>query len=77
MRHQSFAAVISDMKRQEGAREGYALLDLIRATGDQIPFLVYAGSDLEAHKLEVRSHGGQGSTNNGVGLLDLLDKVTA
>ncbi len=75
--HQSFEAVISDMKRKEGAREGYTLLDGMRANGNQTPFLVYAGSDLEAHKLEVRSHGGQGTTKNAVELLELLNNITA
>ena len=38
-----FAAIISDMGRQEGPREGYRLLDAVHRKGDKIPFFIYAG----------------------------------
>lgn len=68
-----FAAIISDMGRQEGSREGYALLDAIRKKGDQTPFFIYSSSNAPAHKRETRRHGGQGCTNNP---RDLLEMVT-
>jgi CheY-like chemotaxis protein len=59
-----FAAIISDMGRQEGAREGYVLLDAIRADGNNTPLFFYAASNLPEHARETLEHGGQGSTNN-------------
>lgn len=59
-----FAAIISDMGRKEGPREGYVLLDKLRASGDQTPLFFYAGSNSPEHKQEAIEHGGQGSTNN-------------
>lgn len=59
-----YAAIISDMGRREGAREGYVLLDEIRRLGDQTPFFIYSRSILPEHKREVTAHGGQGSANN-------------
>jgi len=64
LKRHKYAAIISDMGRREGAREGYVLLDAIRRQGDQTPFLIYAGSNLPEHKREAAEHGGQGSTNN-------------
>jgi len=60
---QRFAAIISDMGRLEGPREGYALLDALRSQGNQTPFFVYAGSAAPEHVQEVLDHGGQGCTN--------------
>lgn len=59
-----FAAIISDMGRKEGSREGYVLLDAIRRQGDHTPFFIYAGSNLPEHKQETLEHDGQGTTNN-------------
>lgn len=64
LKRHKYAAIISDMGRREGAREGYVLLDEIRRQGDQTPFFIYAGSNLPEHKREATAHGGQGSTNN-------------
>lgn len=74
--HQTFAAIISDMRRKEGAREGYVLLDCLRSRSIQIPFIIYAGSSLEVHRLEVLHHGGQGTTSSAVELLDMLNDAT-
>jgi CheY-like chemotaxis protein len=59
-----FAAIISDMGRREGSREGYLLLDTIRTQGNQIPFFIYSSSNLTEHKHEITQHGGQGTTNH-------------
>jgi CheY-like chemotaxis protein len=58
-----FAAIISDMGRKEGPREGYVLLDELRRRGDQTPFFIYASSNAPEHRAEAQAHGGQGSTN--------------
>ena len=69
-----YAAIISDMGRREGRREGYVLLDRLRQEGDQTPLFFYASSNAPEHKREAREHGGQGCTNNAQ---DLFEMVTA
>jgi CheY-like chemotaxis protein len=64
LKRRRFAAIISDMGRKEGPREGYVLLDKLRASGDQTPLFFYAASNSPEHKRETIEHGGQGSTNN-------------
>ena len=59
-----FAAIISDMGRNEGPREGYVLLDALRKQGDQTPLFFYASSNKPEHKAETLQHGGQGCTND-------------
>jgi hypothetical protein len=72
---QSFGAIISDMGRREGPREGYALLDALRARGDDTPLFFYASSNAPEHKRETREHGGQGCTNDGQELFEMVTKV--
>lgn len=38
----SFSAVVTDMKRSEGEKEGYALLEAMRVRGDDTPVIVYS-----------------------------------
>ena len=59
-----YAAIISDMGRREGPREGYVLLDRLRKEGDRTPLFFYASSNAPEHKRETSDHGGQGCTNN-------------
>jgi CheY-like chemotaxis protein len=68
-----FGAVISDMGRREGPREGYALLDALRARGDDTPLFFYAGSSKAEHKRETREHGGQGCTNDGQEVFEMVN----
>lgn len=67
-----FAAIISDMGRREGPREGYVLLDSVRATDPQTPFFIYAGSNALEHKREAIRRGAQGSTNRPQELFDMV-----
>ncbi|HBY58626.1 MAG TPA: hypothetical protein DEH78_02310 [Solibacterales bacterium] len=69
---QQFAAIISDMGRQEGPQEGYVLLNAVRASGDRTPFFIYAGSNAPAHKREAAARGAQGSTNSARELYDMV-----
>ena len=75
MEHQKFAAVISDMGRKEGPREGYVLLDAMRSHGNQTPLFFYASSNAPEHKRETRDHGGQGCTNNAQELFHMVTKA--
>lgn len=70
-----FAAIISDMGRREGPREGYTLLEILRNKGDQTPFFIYAGSNLPEHKREAQQRGAQGSTNNPQELFELVTRA--
>ena len=64
LKHRKFAAIISDMGRQEGPREGYVLLEKLREKDNVTPFFIYAGSNLPEHKEEALKNGAQGSTND-------------
>ena len=70
-----YAAIISDMGRREGPREGYVLLDRMRLQGDQTPLFFYASSNAPEHKHEAREHGGQGSTNNAQELFEMVTRA--
>jgi CheY-like chemotaxis protein len=59
-----FAAIISDMSRNEGQREGYVLLDKIRRSGNQTPLFFYTAFSTVGDKSDAAEHGGQGYTNN-------------
>lgn len=72
---QSFGAIISDMGRREGPREGYVLLDALRARGDDTPLFFYGSSNAPEHKRETLEHGGQGCTNDGQELFEMVTKV--
>jgi len=69
---QKFAAIISDMGRREGPREGYVLLDTLRRKGDQTPLFFYASSNAPEHKRETAEHGGQGCTNDAQELFEMV-----
>jgi len=70
-----FAAIISDMGRREGPREGYVLLDRLRKEGDSTPLFFYAASNAPEHKNETRKHGGQGCTNNAQELFEMVTRA--
>lgn len=75
LKRNKYAAIISDMGRQEGPREGYVLLDTLRREGGQTPFFIYAGSNLPEHKLEAFEHSAQGSTNSPEELFQMVIKA--
>ncbi len=70
-----YAAIISDMGRREGPREGYVLLDRLRKGGDRTPLFFYAASNAPEHKRETREHGGQGCTNNAQELFEMVTRA--
>lgn len=67
-----YLAIISDMGRVEGPREGYVLLKEVRKMNKTIPYFIYAGSNLLEHKVEAQEKGAQGSTNRATELIDLI-----
>ena len=68
----NYVAIISDMGRQEGPREGYVLLDAIRAQDNHTPLYFYSSSNAVEHKQETHEHGGQGCTNDPVELFEIV-----
>jgi len=68
----SYSAIISDMGRVEGSREGYVLLEAVRERDKKIPFFIYAGSNRPEHKIEAAKRGAQGSTNSPQDLFELV-----
>jgi CheY-like chemotaxis protein len=73
--HNKYAAIISDMGRREGPREGYVLLDRLRKQGDRSPLFFYASSNAPEHKRETLEHGGQGCTNNAQELFEMVTRA--
>lgn len=71
---QRFAAVISDMGRKEGPREGYVLLEALRSKDTSTPFFIYAGSNAVAHRREAAARGAQGSTNRAQDLIEMVTR---
>ncbi|MBI1746123.1 MAG: TIR domain-containing protein [Acidobacteria bacterium] len=69
-----FAAIISDMGRKEGPREGYALLEALRARDKSTPFFIYAGSNAPQHRREAALRGAQGSTNIAEDLVEMVTR---
>jgi CheY-like chemotaxis protein len=70
-----YGAIISDMGRREGPREGYRLLDAVRSSDTKTPFFIYAGSNSPEHKREAARHGAQGSTNMPNELVDMVTEA--
>ncbi|MNK82065.1 Sensor histidine kinase RcsC [compost metagenome] len=58
-----FVAIISDMGRPSDPRAGYTLLEKLRASGDQTPYIIYTGSNSAGRRAEARKQGALGSTN--------------
>jgi CheY-like chemotaxis protein len=75
LRSSQYGAIISDMGRREGPREGYRLLDAVRAFDTNTPFFIYAGSNAPEHKREAAGHGAQGSTNRANELVDMVTRA--
>ncbi len=72
MQRRHFDLVISDMGRGKDMRAGYELLKAIRDQGNQVPFLIFAGSDKPEFRREAAGRGAQLSTND---MLELIDHV--
>lgn len=70
-----FAAIISDMGRNEGPREGYKLLEALRARDKSTPFFIYAGSNAVQHRREAVLRGAQGSTNVAQDLVEMVTRA--
>lgn len=74
---QRFDAIISDMGRPPDSRAGYTLLDKLRSSKDQTPFIIYSSSRDPEHIAESRRHGAVGCTNNPNELFEIVLSVLA
>jgi CheY-like chemotaxis protein len=63
VRNRSYDLIISDMGRPPDPRAGYTLLDQLRRSGYQTPFVIYAGSRAPEHVKEAQEHGALSTTN--------------
>jgi CheY-like chemotaxis protein len=72
LRTQHFDVIISDMGRPPDQRAGYTLLDQLRSSGNQTPFIIYAGSNEPEHRAEAQRHGAIGSTNRASELFEYV-----
>lgn len=77
IRQRAYDLVISDMGRPPDARAGYTLLDALRHSGNNIPFLIYASSKAPEHVREARQHGAIGSTNSPQELITMVTAALA
>ena len=68
----TYDLIISDMGRGSDMTAGYDLLARIRASGNRVPFLIFAGSDKPEFRAEAKRRGAQLSTND---MLELIDTV--
>jgi CheY-like chemotaxis protein len=75
VRRRSYDLIISDMGRPPDARAGYTLLDQLRRSGNQTPFVIYAGSRASEHVAEARAHGAIGATNMPQELVTMVTNV--
>ena len=67
-----FDVIISDMNRPPDSRAGYTLLENLRTSGDQTPFIIYAGASAPGYKVEARRRGALGSTNRASELFEYV-----
>jgi CheY-like chemotaxis protein len=72
---QHFDAIISDMGRPPDNQAGYTLLDALRSSGHQIPFIIYASSRSPGHQAEAMRKGAVGCTNRATELFAMVVSV--
>ncbi|KGD62384.1 response regulator [Alcanivorax sp. VBW004] len=59
-----YGVIISDMNRKEGSSEGYVLLDKLRESKNNTPFVIYAGANSQRYKQQAKDRGALEATNN-------------
>jgi CheY-like chemotaxis protein len=69
---QHFDAIISDMGRPPDNQAGFTLLDRLRSSGHQTPFIIYAGSRAPEHQAEAIRRGAVGCTNRATELFAMV-----
>ena len=72
-----YLAVISDMGRKEGPREGFHLLDAMRARGDGTPFYIFASLVASSLREEASLLDAQGNTHDWGEILLAMDRLAS
>ena len=67
-----FDLIISDMGRPPDPKAGYTLLDQLRNTGNNTPYVIYAASRSPEHRAETKRHGGIDCTNRADELFQIV-----
>ena len=67
-----YDAIISDMRRPEGDREGHRLLKLVRGAGIKTPFYIHSGENSADLVSETMRLGGNGHTGNAGNLFEMV-----
>jgi len=76
MRNNDYSLVISDMGRKEGPREGYVLLERMRSSGSNVPFIIFSASSSSPEKrAEAAKNGAQCSTNTSSEVVSMVLKL--
>ena len=70
-----FAAIISDISRKEGPREGYVLLEELRKIDKTTPYFIYTGKRASQHRRDAALLGAQGTTNVAQELVDMVTRA--
>jgi CheY-like chemotaxis protein len=69
---QKYDAIISDLRRPEGDREGHRLLTLVRNKGINTPFYIHSGQNSPELQEKTRELGGNGHTGSAGTLFELV-----
>lgn len=72
LKSQRFDAIISDMGRPPDPQAGYTLLDALRSSGSNTPFIIFAGSRSPEHQAEAKRRGAIGCTNSVTELFEMV-----
>lgn len=72
LENNTFQAVISDMHRKEGNREGIVLLECLKREHKHLPVIIYTGMASLSLRKEAKRHGAYGLTNSPQELCDMV-----
>jgi CheY-like chemotaxis protein len=72
LQQHSYDAIISDMRRHEGDREGHRLLELVRKAGIDSPFYIHTGENSADLVSETMRLGGDGHTGSAGELFEMV-----
>jgi CheY-like chemotaxis protein len=74
-KQKKYNAIISDMGRVEGPREGYVLLEKLKDMDKGTPYFIYARFNRSEHKREAEQRGAQGTTNQPHELIEMVNEI--
>jgi CheY-like chemotaxis protein len=72
LQQHSYDAIISDMRRPEGDREGHRLLKLVREAGINTPFYIHSGENSADLVSDTMRLGGNGHTSSAGNLFEMV-----